>query len=219
MWQLHARLVVSHRLRAVPPSHVRTSWLRVSSPPVTAFAPGLGSTHRLPQAGIQTPVCPTLFACFPSAFLALWLPPHGWPSTCWPGKGISRQRAHCHLPCSWGAPSVNTPAGFRRLGFNLLISTLAVPFVHGSFSYPTLKSWIPDPRFPIYLDQIHRTKHGSDSEVRKPTLTTPVSSTSMGRRLPPAGAAECCVGTCTRRCHQATLYLWACLARCLYMPM
>ncbi|KXZ46688.1 hypothetical protein GPECTOR_41g652 [Gonium pectorale] len=56
-------------------------------------------------------------------------------------------------------------AGFRRLGFNLLISSLAVPFIHFSFSYPTLKSWIPDPRLPIYLDQIHRTKHGSDSEV------------------------------------------------------
>ncbi|PNH06475.1 putative peroxygenase 3 [Tetrabaena socialis] len=56
-------------------------------------------------------------------------------------------------------------AGFRRLGFNLLISALAVPFIHLSFSYPTLKSWIPDPRLPIYLDRIHRTKHGSDSEV------------------------------------------------------
>lgn len=68
-------------------------------------------------------------------------------------------------------------SGFRRLGFNLLISLAAVPFIHGSFSYPTLKSWIPDPRFPIYLDQIHRTKHGSDSEVRQPTLTNPPWST------------------------------------------
>lgn len=59
----------------------------------------------------------------------------------------------------------DTFVGFRRLGFGYLISTLAVPFIHGSFSYPTLKTWIPDPRFPIYLDRIHRTKHGSDSEV------------------------------------------------------
>ncbi|KAG2492156.1 hypothetical protein HYH03_009647 [Edaphochlamys debaryana] len=59
----------------------------------------------------------------------------------------------------------DTFVGFRRLGFNLLISSLAVPFIHLSFSYPTLKSWIPDPRLPIYLNQIHRTKHGSDSEV------------------------------------------------------
>ncbi|KAG2447872.1 hypothetical protein HYH02_007328 [Chlamydomonas schloesseri] len=60
---------------------------------------------------------------------------------------------------------IDTFVGFRRLGFNLLISTLAVPFIHLSFSYPTLKGWLPDPRLPIYLDQIHRTKHGSDSEV------------------------------------------------------
>lgn len=67
-----------------------------------------------------------------------------------------------HPATSTAAP---TPAGFRRLGFNLLISALAVPFIHGSFSYPTSHSWIPDPRLPIYLDRMHRTKHGSDSEV------------------------------------------------------
>eukprot|EP00198_Chlamydomonas_reinhardtii_P006031 XP_001695367.1 predicted protein [Chlamydomonas reinhardtii] len=59
---------------------------------------------------------------------------------------------------------LDTFIGFRRLGFNLIISALAVPFIHLSFSYPTLKGWLPDPRLPIYLDQIHRTKHGSDSE-------------------------------------------------------
>ncbi|GIL80563.1 hypothetical protein Vretimale_16017 [Volvox reticuliferus] len=59
----------------------------------------------------------------------------------------------------------DTFVGFRRLGFNLLISSLAVPFIHGSFSYPTQKTWIPDPRLRIYMDRIHRTKHGSDSEV------------------------------------------------------
>ncbi|GLC42503.1 hypothetical protein PLESTB_001105000 [Pleodorina starrii] len=59
----------------------------------------------------------------------------------------------------------DTFIGFRRLGFNLVLSAVAVPFIHFSFSYPTLKSWIPDPRMPIYLDRIHRTKHGSDSEV------------------------------------------------------
>jgi peroxygenase len=31
----------------------------------------------------------------------------------------------------------DTFVGFRRLGFGYLISTLAVPFIHGSFSYPT----------------------------------------------------------------------------------
>jgi hypothetical protein len=39
------------------------------------------------------------------------------------------------------------PAGFRRLGFGRIISTLAVPFIHGSFSYPTAPTILPDPFF------------------------------------------------------------------------
>jgi peroxygenase len=27
------------------------------------------------------------------------------------------------------------------------------------------KGWIPHPLFPIYLDRVHRTKHGSDTGV------------------------------------------------------
>ena len=54
-------------------------------------------------------------------------------------------------------------AGFRRLGFGWLVSGLAVPFIHGSFSYPTLSGILPDPFFRIYLERVHRTKHGSDS--------------------------------------------------------
>jgi hypothetical protein len=30
--------------------------------------------------------------------------------------------------------------------------------IHSNFSYPTLKSWIPDPFFRIYLNRIHRDK-------------------------------------------------------------
>lgn len=54
-------------------------------------------------------------------------------------------------------------AGFRRLGFGRLISLLAVPFIHGSFSYPTSPSILPDPFFRIYMKNMHRCKHGSDS--------------------------------------------------------
>jgi len=54
-------------------------------------------------------------------------------------------------------------AGFRRLGFGYLVSSLAVPFIHGSFSYPSNPGIIPDPFFRIWLKNIHRTKHGSDS--------------------------------------------------------
>lgn len=54
-------------------------------------------------------------------------------------------------------------AGFRRLGFGYLVSSLAVPFIHGSFSYPSNPGIIPDPFFRIWLKNVHRTKHGSDS--------------------------------------------------------
>jgi peroxygenase len=38
-----------------------------------------------------------------------------------------------------------------------------VPFIHGSFSYPTVKGWLPDPFMRIFMENMHRTKHGSDS--------------------------------------------------------
>lgn len=58
-----------------------------------------------------------------------------------------------------------TYQGFRALGYSPTISVLAAIVINGSFSYPTYDGWIPDPRFPIYLDKVHRTKHGSDTEV------------------------------------------------------
>lgn len=54
----------------------------------------------------------------------------------------------------------------RALGFNMLISlmgTLGFHLVH--VSYWTQGSWLPDPRFPVYVKRIHRAKHGSDTEV------------------------------------------------------
>lgn len=59
----------------------------------------------------------------------------------------------------------DTYSGFRKLGFGYLISGLAPFVIHGTFSYPSSHSWIPNPLFPIFIDRMHRTKHGSDSEV------------------------------------------------------
>lgn len=46
--------------------------------------------------------------------------------------------------------------GFRRIGAPFWMSFLAMFFVHGSFSYWTCPTWIPDPNFGIYTDKIHR---------------------------------------------------------------
>ncbi|KAI3424860.1 hypothetical protein D9Q98_008244 [Chlorella vulgaris] len=59
----------------------------------------------------------------------------------------------------------DTYRGFRRLGFNVLVSAVAAPVIHGSLAYWTQKSWVPDPRFIIYIETVHKSKHGSDSET------------------------------------------------------
>lgn len=59
---------------------------------------------------------------------------------------------------------LDTYRGFRKIGAPVWMSFLAIFVVHGSFSYVTLPTWIPDLTFPIYTQNIHHTKHGSDSE-------------------------------------------------------
>jgi len=60
---------------------------------------------------------------------------------------------------------IDTFRGFHSLGFNVVLSTIAIFVIHGTFSYWTLESWIPDLRFPIIIKNIDRCKHGSDSET------------------------------------------------------
>ena len=60
---------------------------------------------------------------------------------------------------------LDTFRGFHAIGFNPLISLLAMLFAHGLLSYATCRSFIPDPFFRIYLENVHRGKHGSDSGV------------------------------------------------------
>ncbi|XP_076935097.1 peroxygenase-like isoform X2 [Bidens hawaiensis] len=56
-----------------------------------------------------------------------------------------------------------TYKGFRDLGFNVLASFICMVLVHGAMSYVTLPTWLPSPFFPIYIENIHKAKHGSDS--------------------------------------------------------
>jgi hypothetical protein len=57
----------------------------------------------------------------------------------------------------------DTYFGFRRLGFGVLLSLLAMAIIHLALAYPTQVSWVPDPRLRIHVDRIHHTKHGSDT--------------------------------------------------------
>jgi hypothetical protein len=46
---------------------------------------------------------------------------------------------------------------------NLFLSVMAIFIIHLGLSYWTIEGWLPDPFFRVYLKNMHRAKHGSDS--------------------------------------------------------
>ncbi|KAF1839514.1 Caleosin-domain-containing protein [Decorospora gaudefroyi] len=51
--------------------------------------------------------------------------------------------------------------GFRRLGFPIALCLWAAVTMAMCFSYSTQSSYLPHPLFAIYLDNVHRNRHGS----------------------------------------------------------
>lgn len=58
---------------------------------------------------------------------------------------------------------IDTFKGFYALGYGIVFSLFAAIVINGAFSYPTLSGYLPDPLFRIYMRNIHKDKHGSDS--------------------------------------------------------
>ncbi|TKA62805.1 hypothetical protein B0A55_11249 [Friedmanniomyces simplex] len=58
----------------------------------------------------------------------------------------------------------DTWRGVRAWGWNPLLSALATFIINVNLSYPSVpNSFLPDPFFRIWIKQVHKCKHGSDS--------------------------------------------------------
>lgn len=84
---------------------------------------------------------------------------------------MQRHVAYFDGDCDGVIWPTDTFFGFLALGFGVFLSALAVGIIHGPFSYPTLPvrgnrilNYLPDPFMRIYVANIHRCKHGSDTE-------------------------------------------------------
>ncbi|KAI1655936.1 Caleosin-domain-containing protein [Daldinia decipiens] len=57
----------------------------------------------------------------------------------------------------------DTFRGFHRIGFGIILSLVSAFIIHANFSYPTVSGWLPDPFFRVFIANVHKDKHGSDT--------------------------------------------------------
>jgi peroxygenase len=94
--------------------------------------------------------------------------PHGTLTADWAARHKSQTavQQHCSFFDQDGDGVIwprDTYNACRQLGWGIFLSALATWIINLNLSYPTQPSWLPDPFFRIYIANIHKCKHGSDS--------------------------------------------------------